>query len=175
MDHTTTASLTPTAAIVLGLVEAAGPATPYELKAMVARSIGNFWSVPHSALYAEPERLAAAGLLEAHRERSGRRRRTYALSARGAEALARWRGEPAAELPELRDLALLKVFFGADPAAIAPARIAAHREKLAHYGAIRAEDGGEGPRGPFLALEAGIVHEHEWIAYWERLAGEATG
>ena len=25
--------------------------------------------------------------------------------------------------------------------------------------------------GPFLALEAGLRHEREWIAYWEELAG----
>ena len=43
-------SLTPTSFIVLGLVERSAGATPYELKQMVAASIGNFWSVPHSQL-----------------------------------------------------------------------------------------------------------------------------
>ncbi len=57
------AELTPTAAIVLGLVERAGAATPYELKQALDETVGNVWSLPHSQVYAEPERLARAGLL----------------------------------------------------------------------------------------------------------------
>ena len=38
--------LTPVSYIVLGLLDRAdGAATPYQLKAAVASSIGNFWSV----------------------------------------------------------------------------------------------------------------------------------
>lgn len=165
-----TCSLTPTSVIVLGLIERAGAATPYDLKAIVAASVGNFWSVPHSAVYAEAQRLAAAGYLEERRERAGRRRRIYALTEDGSRALEQWRAEPTAELPELRDLALLKVFFGADPAQIAGAQLASHRAKLAHYEALRAGDDGRGPRGPALTLDAGIGHEREWIDYWQRLA-----
>ena len=160
--------LTPTSVIVLGLLEF-GDATPYELKARVAGSVGAFWSVPHSALYAEPERLAQGGLVAERREQGGRRRRQYSLTPAGREALEAWRAEPAAGLAELRDPALLKVFFGADPAQMAPAQLAAHREKLADFEAIKAADDGSGPRGPFLALEAGLRHQREWIAYWEAL------
>jgi len=170
MDGITVSNLTPTAAIVLGLLELRGEATPYELKTTVAASIGNFWSVPHSALYAEPQRLARAGLVDEHRERGGRRRRTYTLTERGARALDEWRAQATAGMPELRDLALLKIFFGADPAAIATAQLAPHREKLAHYEALEAAAGERRTHGPALALEAGIAHEREWIAYWERLA-----
>ena len=60
--------LTPTSYIVLGLIEAAGEATPYDLKRMVAVSLGNFWTLQHAQLYTEPERLAAAGHLS---ERQG--------------------------------------------------------------------------------------------------------
>lgn len=161
--------LTNTSIIVLGLLEF-GDATPYDLKARVAGSIGNFWSVPHSALYAEPGRLAAAGLLEERREAGGRRRRVFSLTRTGREALDAWRAEPAAGLAELRDPALLKVFFGADPAAMAPGQLAAHRARLEGYEQIRTLDDGTGPRGPFVALAAGIRHEREWIAYWEGLA-----
>ena len=48
-----------------GLVGQAGEATPYDLKQIVAATIGNFFSIPHSQLYAEPERLAKAGLPDA--------------------------------------------------------------------------------------------------------------
>ena len=54
-------TLTPTSYIVLGLVRYAGEATPYALKQMAAATVGNFFSIPHSQIYAEPERLAGAG------------------------------------------------------------------------------------------------------------------
>lgn len=170
MERTTPPELTPTSVIVLGLIERNETATPYELKAMVAGAVGNFWSVPHSALYAEPERLARLGYLEQRRERGGRRRVRYSITARGRRALAAWREDPAAELPELRDPALLKVFFGADPRAMAAAQADAHGRKLAHYETIKAVDDGSGDRGPWLALDAGIRHERVWIDYWRELA-----
>ena len=61
-------SLTPTSYIVLGLIEMQGEGTPYDLKTWVAQSVGNFWSVPHSAIYAETVRLTGAGLLIERRE-----------------------------------------------------------------------------------------------------------
>jgi DNA-binding PadR family transcriptional regulator len=158
--------LSPTAVIVLGLLEF-GEATPYDLKVRVAGSVGNFWSVPHSALYAEPERLAKAGLVEERREAGGRRRRVFSITEKGRRALDEWRSEPTSELAELRDPALLKLFFGADPKRMAAAQLPAHRECLARYEAISALDDGS---GRFLALEAGLRHEREWIAYWESLA-----
>jgi PadR family transcriptional regulator, regulatory protein AphA len=165
--------LTPTSYIVLGLVEQAGDATPYELKQRVARSVGNFWSLQHAQLYAEPERLSAAGYLSERRERGGRRRKHYSLTAKGREALTAWRAEPSGELSELRDIGLLKLFLGADPVPLAEAQLASHRERLAHYEEIKAADTGAEPRAPWLALESGIGHEREWISFWERVATEA--
>jgi PadR family transcriptional regulator, regulatory protein AphA len=55
--------LTPISYIVLGFVAWSGEATPYRLKQLVARSVGNFWTLQHAQLYTEPERLAAAGYL----------------------------------------------------------------------------------------------------------------
>ena len=161
--------LSPTAVIVLGLLEF-GEATPYDLKTRVAGTVGNFWSVPHSALYAEPERLARQGLVEERREEGGRRRRVFSITEAGRGALDAWRAEPTSEPAELRDPALLKLFFGADPRRMAAAQLPAQRERLARYEEIRALDDGSGPRGPFIALDAGIRHVREWIAYWESLA-----
>jgi DNA-binding PadR family transcriptional regulator len=162
--------LTATSFIVLGLLERAGEATPYELKQLVAGSVGNFWSVPHSQLYAEPERLAGAGLLSERRETEGRRRRLYSLTERGGDALEAWRQESTQSLPELRDPGLLKLFFGADARALAAVRRDAHRAKLAEYEARRALDTAKGPRGPWHALDAGIAHEREWVRFWAQLA-----
>ena len=77
---------------------------------------GNFWTLQHAQLYSEPERLAKAGYLTEERERGGRRRKLYAITDKGREALDEWRSEPTDAILELRAPALLKLFFGADPA-----------------------------------------------------------
>lgn len=163
--------LTPTSYIVLGLLEATEEATPYELKQMVAVSLGNFWSLQHAQLYKEPERLAGAGYLTERREEGGRRRRHYSIADRGREALRAWIAEPTAELTELRDHALLKVFFGADPRAMAAAQLPAHERQLAVYEELRNSVGEAMPTGPGITLEAGIASERIWVEFWSGLAG----
>jgi len=161
--------LTPTSYIVLGLLHRAGEATPYRLKEMVARSVGHFWSLQHAQLYTETERLRQGGYVSERREESGRRRKAYRLTDKGRRALEDWRAEPTDALSELRDLALLKLFFGADPAQLAPVQLAAHRREQEAYEAIREEMPADVPAGPGLALEAGIRHAREWIRFWEEL------
>jgi DNA-binding PadR family transcriptional regulator len=171
--------LSETSFIVLGLLELCEPATPYDLKQVAKISTSNFWSVPHTQLYTECARLAAAGLLDEEQEQTGRRRRVYRLTDAGRAALDGWRGEPTGELYELRDEATLKLFFGADPGRLAARQVEAHRQRLAHYEELRAnaasaeldaaEDGLA--RGRLLALELGIGHELEFIRYWSELAG----
>ena len=165
--------LTPTSFIILGLVELSGESTPYELKQAAAGSVGNFWSMQHAQFYTEPERLVEAGLLTREREEGGRRRKRYRLTDDGREILARWRQEPTDELAELRDLGLLKLFFGAPAGPLAEAQIAAHERKLAEYEWIRDRDPGKGPSGPRATLDAGIAHEREWVRYWKKIAGAA--
>ena len=165
-----TEDLTPTSFIVLGFVDWAGRASPYELKQQLQASVGNFWSVPHSQVYAEAARLAGGGYLSESQEHGGRRRKEYALTAKGRKALNRWRRAPTDQLPELRDFSLLKLFFGAGPEALASTQAAAHREKLETYQQTLESDIGEEPRGPWLALEAGVMHEREWVRFWSRLA-----
>src|ERR1700689_1036475 len=95
--------LTETSYIVLGLLEQAEPATPYDLKQLAQVSTNSFWAVPHTQLYTECARLAGEGLLDETQEQTGRRRRVYRLTARGREELESWRNEPSEELYELRD------------------------------------------------------------------------
>lgn len=162
--------LTPVSYIVLGLVERAGAATPYQLKAAAAGSVGNLWSVQHAQLYTEPERLAKAGLLEEEREETGRRRRTYRLTDAGRAALREWLRTPSTEFTELRDPGLLQLFFGAKPEPLARAQRALHERKLDEYRALHESAGATMPEGMRLALEAGIGHEREWIRFWKRLS-----
>jgi DNA-binding PadR family transcriptional regulator len=164
--------LTPTSFIVLGLLELSGEASPYALKQLVAGSVGHFWTLHHAQLYTETERLAGAGYVTETREEGGRRRKLYALTARGREALERWRRAPTDEVAEIREPALLKLFFGADPAELAASQLPAHRRQLEEYERIRDTMPESVPEGPRLALENGIWHERSSIAFWEDLAGD---
>ena len=122
--------LSGTSYAVLGLVAAWGPCTPYDLKQAIEATVENFWPVPHTTFYVEPARLEKAGLLSVDQEEHGRRRKLYAITAAGREALETWVAEPAVTPPQLRDELMLKVFLGADPAPLTELRIAWHREKL---------------------------------------------
>ncbi len=158
--------LTPTSHIVLGLLSLSGQATPYDLKQMVSASVGHFWSLPHSQLYAEPARLARAGYVTEQQEPDGRRRKLYSLTDRGRAAFQEWLGVLTPELYALRDLALLKLFFGADVHELAKVQLEIHRTRLAEYEALHAQFTDEAPAGPRLGLELGIRHERETVAFW---------
>ena len=159
--------------MVLGFLRAAGPSTPYDLKRMHAISVGHFWSIPHSQLYAEPERLARTGLVSEQRKEGGRRRRQFTITAAGERALDAWLADPASPGPELRDVSLIKVFFGADPKAVAERQVAEHEAMLRTYEDLHAalEHAPDAPRGPITTLEAGLRHERAMVAYWRELLG----
>jgi DNA-binding PadR family transcriptional regulator len=168
-------SLTPTSYLVLGLVGHLGRCTSYEMKGIVAGSIGYFWTFPHSQLYAEPARLVGLGLLEEEQEEGGRKRRTFELTDRGRDALRAWLGEPTDLPTEIRDLALLKLFFGsqADPddvTRVATAAAAGHRARLAEYEAIAATVPASADPHQLATLALGIRYERASLTYWETLA-----
>jgi DNA-binding PadR family transcriptional regulator len=172
-------SLTPTSYLVLGLVGHAGRCTSYEMKTLVAGSIGYFWSFPHSQLYAEPMRLVALGLLAEETETTGRRRRTYTLTPRGRDALRDWLDRPIATSTEIRDLAMLKLFFGSQTLpgsvhALAEAQLVGHRARLAEYESIQRQaapgDSGE-DHYQLLSLSMGVRFERMSIDFWEHVAG----
>lgn len=164
--------LTPTSYIVLGLISAAGEATPYQLKQQVAGGIGSFWSVPHAQLYSEPQRLAAAGLLQEAVEKTGRRRKRYRITAAGRKAFDRWLATPTRDFTELRDPGLLQLFLGGDPAGLADAQLEVHRPRLREYEQLREEMGQNAPPGLRLVLDSGIGHEREWVRFWEAVLRE---
>jgi DNA-binding PadR family transcriptional regulator len=158
--------LSPTSFIVLGLLNQA-PGTPYDLKNRVAATIGNFWSVQHAQLYTETARLASEGLLNEQRESKGRRRKTYTITEAGRAALDEWLARSVSELAELRDLALLKIFFGADPRMIATDQLEAHSAKLAEYEAVRDSlRGVDIPEGLRLAGQVGLMHQRSFVEFW---------
>ena len=169
------ASLTPTSYLVLGLVGHLGRATSYELKRAVAETIGGFWSVPHSQLYAEPMRLEGLGHLVEEQEATGRRRRTFALTKSGRAALDAWLGLPTDDGTELRDVALLKLYFGGQAAPGAVRRVAAHaadvhRSRLHSYESLVAEPPSRADLHQLAILALAARYEAEALAFWEAVA-----
>jgi PadR family transcriptional regulator AphA len=163
--------LTPVSYVVLGMV-AEGATTSYDMKQKASRSVGYFWNFPHSQLYAEPAHLVELGLLDEEREAEGRRRRVYSLTPAGRTALDDWLREPTGEQPQIRDIGLLKLFFGDgmsedEIAALARAQEEAHRARLAVY-----ETTAESVTNPNHAavVRAGLLHERTFAEFWREVA-----
>src|SRR4029078_8258209 len=130
-----------------------------------------FFSIPHSQIYAEPDRLAAAGYLTVRREDTGRRRKHYTLTARGRRALTDWLQSPTEEMYELRDPGLLKLAFGSDAKALARAQLPAHEERLRHFQEIRRLLEASGATyEQKLVVYSGIGQEREYVRFWKRVA-----
>jgi DNA-binding PadR family transcriptional regulator len=164
--------------LVLGIVALHGPSTPYDLKRFVERTVGHFWPFPHTQLYTEPERLAAAGLLEETREEGGRRRRHYTITAEGRERLQAWLAEPTTVPTEYRDVGVLKLFFAElsspeDVEALARTQAAAQREVLALYEGI-IERFGDRPEyaARLRSVQMGLRFTRAAIDFWDEVAAE---
>jgi PadR family transcriptional regulator AphA len=167
--------LTTTSYAVMSLLEMLGEATPYDLKQALEHSIENFWPVPHTTFYEEPARLAQAGYLSQSQEQGGRRRKLYALTGAGREALRAWADSPGSPPSQYRDEGMLKVFAGANPETVFAGRGDWHRAKLAELeGYLESlQAGGEGRRedqwrGAEATLVGGIAYHRQMIATFER-------
>lgn len=163
--------LGPSDFVILGILAAAGPATPYTLKRAIASSVGYFWPFPHAQTYAETDRLAALGLTTETREDTGRRRRLYAITPAGRAALQRWLETPTPEPAQFRDLGLLKLAFASlsgPDVLVALAR----DQAAAHAARLRAFEGlSRVPMDPHLrsTLELGLRYERAALDFWEGL------
>jgi PadR family transcriptional regulator, regulatory protein AphA len=167
--------LTGTSYAVLGVLNALGPATPYDLKQAMEVSVANFWPIPHTTAYAEPERLAKAGLLSVDQEPNGRRRKLYSLTDTGRDALRQWAASTNLSPPQLREEGVLKIFAGADPMPIIAERLAWHREKLAELeGYLEALGEDTAMAGVRTSLLVGVGYESLIVGALERAldAGE---
>lgn len=178
-EMSTSARLTPASYVVLGVTALRGPTTSYELKAYVAESIHYIWPLPHAQLYKEPQRLVELGLLGAHSEPDGRRRRFFEITAAGREALGDWLADPISDPSTLRDEGLLKLHFGglstaADVRALAERQVAAHEERLEQFEGLQREYGDrDGLEHQLMSLHMGRVLEHGSIAFWREVAENA--
>jgi DNA-binding PadR family transcriptional regulator len=170
--------LGPASYVVLGMLALRGPSTSYELKRAIGHSVGHFWSFPHALLYTEPARLAAAGLLSEDREAGGRRRRVYRITEAGYAALRAWLGAPTEELYQMRDVALLKLFYSelVPPervVALAEGQVGVHRERVAAYEGLQARFGDRPELANRMApLQMGLALERAFVAFWTSIAAQ---
>jgi DNA-binding PadR family transcriptional regulator len=165
--------LTPTSYALLTLLDRFGELTSYEIKDALETSIENFWPVPHTTAYQEPVRLVEGGYLSARQEKGGRRRRRYALTDSGREALRAWADDPVAAPPQLRDEMLLKMFAGADPEPLVEERIAFYNRKIEEYeGLLAAVKLAPGWSGPELTLRGGLSYYRKMIEVIEDMQRE---
>jgi DNA-binding PadR family transcriptional regulator len=157
-----------TAYVILGLLHK-GPKTGYEIKSVVDHSTRFFWAASYGQIYPELRKLAEAGLIQGRSNPSGGRKRTeYRLTAAGREELRRWLEiEPA--VFEMRDEALLKLFFaGASPEAATraiEAKRAANVETLRQLGEVEPLAKDSPDPFPYMVLRFGVGLS-EFIIGW---------
>jgi DNA-binding PadR family transcriptional regulator len=170
---------------LLGLL-AIEPMSGYDLTRNFAGSLAYVWSASHSQIYPELARLERQGLIRVV-GRGARRKKTYAVTAAGKNAVRRWLTETEPDRTH-RDESFLRVFFLwlLDPPAArdyVADQARRHRALLAEYQAIAHDqpsvDELTGPPRSFrIALEAGIRHERAllgWAEWAEKELGRRRG
>jgi PadR family transcriptional regulator AphA len=162
--------------VVLGLTLQEQELTPYELKQRIANSIGFFWTFSHPQIYTVTERLYENGFLTKRTETGGRRRKVYKVTRKGKKAFASWLAKPQQSHTELRDLAMLKLYFGeyADKDTIrqmATSQVQLHRARLEEYRQIPSRR--ELNKYALKTLELGIEFEKIAEKHWKKVASES--
>lgn len=130
-------TFTPSSYVILGLLRATGPTTPYALDRTVAAGIGHFWAFPRSQLYAEAARLTRLGLVLEQREAGGRRRRLLTLADPGARALDDWLTTPSERSTQIHDEGLLRLYLCRSDAAADDVLRLAHEQRSLHAARLR--------------------------------------
>jgi DNA-binding PadR family transcriptional regulator len=159
--------LTTSSFLVLGVIDNLGEASAYDVKMEAGRTVAPFWSVPHAQVYAQCDRLLAAGLLSQVRQESGRGRRVLALTDRGRRVLRDWLDDSGFVPVEARERGILKLWFGARPELIAPTQRAEHEKTLGEYEELADSVGELLTSGQREALEFGIRYERMMSEFWE--------
>jgi PadR family transcriptional regulator, regulatory protein AphA len=161
---------------LLGLLSL-GPMSGYDIRQLISRSIGHFWSESYGQIYPGLKRLAAAGLAEKKTERQKGRpdRHLYSLTVAGRKQLQKWLKLPVTEAEVPRNETLLKLFFGANVSpsvsrAHVQAYLESHQRELELYASmaksLRKEAAGD-PQLPFWLMTLNLGrHENAAMVKW---------
>ena len=148
----------------------------YEHTKVFDATLRNVWSAQHSQIYPELARLLGDGLIEKV-ESGPRRRKRYATTAAGREALVDWLRDRHAQMGPARDEGLLRAFFlglldSGEAEDLLLRRAELHRRRLEAYEAEAANGLQIDPDGVWtggLVLELGIRYE-QMMLEWTRWA-----
>jgi DNA-binding PadR family transcriptional regulator len=89
-----------------------GAESGYDVKRAVDISTRFFWTISEAQIYPMLHTLEDSGLIEGRDASQGRRkRRAYVLTPEGERTLVQWLSSPAPDSFEVRDVAMLKIFF----------------------------------------------------------------
>ena len=155
----------------------------YELRQIIGRSVGNFWSESYGQIYPMLRRLADEGWIRRRPdEGAGKRaRHIHEITTHGREALRDWLCAPATETPPRVEL-LLKLFFGGEvPLSVTTAHVEAARARTAdaldHYRTIAEDlvrDHAGDPQTPFwtLTVEYGLEATRARLEWCDRALDE---
>jgi DNA-binding PadR family transcriptional regulator len=95
---------------ILGLLTLK-PMSGYEMRQLIAQSIGHFWGESYGQLYPSLKRLETAGLVTKQVEASTKRDKLiYSITPAGRDKLQQWLAQPPKPQPPRSEL-LLKLFF----------------------------------------------------------------
>ena len=97
----------------------------------------------------------------------------------GRRALERWLAEPTAEPTEIRDLGLLKLFFGSltgspERRALAEEQRRAHHRRREEYEALREAVSAVATPHQLATLEMGLRFERASAAFWTELLDDES-
>ena len=161
--------LTPTARVLLAMIRN-GRRTGYEIKQLVDVSTRFFWAASYGQIYPELKRLEAAGLIEGEdAPAGGRQRRAYSLTPKGDAALDAWLRSDDEPIYEMRDEALLKLFFSNELNAEERLRLirqmrARHESVVAGLRSVEEAAASVGG-APYQTLSFGLGL-HAWVIEW---------
>jgi PadR family transcriptional regulator, regulatory protein AphA len=97
--------------VVLGMV-GLGARSGYEIKQTVEHSIRFFWTISQAQIYPSLQQLERGGLITGRPEPRGKRnRRVFEITDTGRTALEQWLRVEQPMPFELRDIAMVKLFF----------------------------------------------------------------
>ena len=162
--------LTPTGRVVLAMIRH-GRRTGYEIKQLADVSTRFFWAVSYGQIYPELKRLEEQALIAGEASPNGNRQRTaYTLTPAGERALDEWLTSPGELGHELRDEAMLRLFFS-DPLPpeqrldLVRRMRARHESRVEELEAICERTKGMTAEMPRVVLDMGLNY-HRAIAQW---------
>lgn len=98
--------------VILGFLSQGEARSGYEIRKLIALTVGHFWNESFGQLYPELRRLTKLGWITTVADATATRRRArYRITAAGRRVLAAWLAQPP-KTERVRNELLLKVFFG---------------------------------------------------------------